>query len=120
MSIPSESHLALVILVLKWAHWPFNSRQFPRYDATKLGRFRGFRSLSMEKSPKIDPNFQRDPKIWATGWSDDPKNWYTTSSHGYLGHMGDSHQICTMSRPQRTKKLHFLFCTTVTNFDVFW
>ena len=55
--------VALVTSFSKWAHFTLNSRRLPRYDATKLGRFRVFSVICMGKSPKIVPDFKRDAKI---------------------------------------------------------
>ena len=78
--------VALVIQFLKWAHFPLNSRRLPRYESTKMGRFRAFSAKCMEIWLKSVSEIGRQPLFGDTGWSDRPKYGYTPSYHGYLGH----------------------------------
>ena len=49
--------VALVILVLKWAHLPTNSKRLPRYGSTKMTRFHAFSAFCIGKWAKFGPKF---------------------------------------------------------------
>ena len=41
--------VALVLVLLKWAHFSLNSKRLSRYDATKLAHPRAFSQIFMGK-----------------------------------------------------------------------
>ena len=68
--------VALVIVFLKWAHFPLNSKRLPRYDPSKMGHFSAFSDISIGKSPNLGPNFNPLALFLATGLSKGPHLWF--------------------------------------------
>ena len=66
-SFVSTHVVALHILFPKWAHLPSNSKRLPRYDSSKLGRFRLFSAICIGKSPKSGSWFS-PPWISLSHW----------------------------------------------------
>ena len=59
--------VALVLVLLKWAHFSLNSKWLSRYDATKLAHPRAFSQIFMGKMVKWDPDFNLR-RVFPAAW----------------------------------------------------
>ena len=76
--------VALVLLLLKWAHLSLNSKRLSRYDATNLTLSHAISRIWMENLDKSDPDFSlwpAFPAVWSSDW---PKKWHIWSCQEFI------------------------------------